>query len=216
VSGSAHPNLTLKGVKARVHPTYVEDGLFEITVGLCFLIGFLSRWTTALQWLAPVLIGIGLPAAKKRIAGLRVGYVDLGGAFKGDRRKQTILGLSLVMVILAALLAGFALARTGHLRSTPGLRLGVAIFMGVFCGGLFTGMALAYGLTRFYLYAAPFLVCTAILPLLNHPLSAIASLLPIVGVMVVTVGVGRLARFLHKHPRLPEAAASENGEGRNA
>ncbi|MBN1402011.1 MAG: hypothetical protein JXA74_14310 [Anaerolineae bacterium] len=211
MSGNVHQKLALKGVKARVHRTYFEDGLFEITVGLCFLVGFLSRWTTALSWLAPVLIGIGLPAAKKRIAGPRVGYVDLGGAFKGDRRKQTVLGLALVAIIVGLVATGWALARAGHLRSTPTLRLGVALFMGLFCGGLFAGLATAYGVRHFWGYAGVFLLCTAALLFVQAPLPVIGTLLMVMGFLMLAVGGGRLVRFLRRYPRPAGAAALRDG-----
>jgi hypothetical protein len=190
----------VKQARRTTQRIYYEDGLFEIAVGLCLLVGMAARWAPYLGWLSPILIGVALPAAKKRIAGPRVGYVELGGVFRNDRRKQTIFGVGVVAGMLALLAAGWLLSRSGHLGSTDTIRTGAAVLVAMVCAALFLGLGIPRHVRHFCWYGVVFLLAGMALPFVPRPLPTIWGLLLALGALILVVCITRVARFLRRHP----------------
>jgi hypothetical protein len=176
-----------------------DDGLIDVMAGLAlFLIGFL--WVTQdsmySPFVAPLLVPVWI-GARRKISEPRIGIVNFS-AERVAKESKKMLGLFLFGVLTLVIgVAWFFLGRHGDTILTlpavnvvAGLPAGLLAIPAIIVG-------FAYGLRRFFGYAAALLVAAVPVAILDlHPGWA---LIP-GGVLGIMVGSSLLLRFVRKYP----------------
>jgi len=210
-------NMDLKVIKRRVFAASLQDGLWELALGLSLALTgclLLVPDTSFILWYLPwVLMTMFLPAAKKRYVAPRVGYVSLAP------KRKSIVGLTVALTL--TFLLGLVVFLLFETRSMPGwLDSSLqtlfefeqwAAVIGVFLAGMLGLSALRSGTTRFYAFALLSGVGALVVSVLSVSPGMRATLLFVgAGSVMMVSGVIVFAGFLGRNP-LP---AEDGADGR--
>jgi len=183
------------------------DGINDISLGLTMILLSLYPFTrevfgvgfNILFFFAVLGIIIWLQVKfKSRLGPERIGVVNFGQ--KAQKRKKIAVLITSLLVLSTA--GTWYLSSQGYSLSTPmwmGL-YGFDILIALVILGIFSAMAYALDLTRFYFYGL--LLSFAFLDLVPASLQDVAVQIPmgVAGLVIVAVGIGLLVRFLEKYP----------------
>lgn len=196
------PDVNLKGIQRKVYMSFLEDGVWDIFLGL-FVLGWgLTILTegTFLPALSFVVLYSTVWGIKRWLTYPRIGYVRLSSATRRRIKSRAVFFLAAVL-LLGAL--------TGVLMGTgAGPRLLYELFPLLFNGMLAAIVCIAaywVGAMRFYFYAAIIFLAAVI-----HVWVGVDWEWGFIGAgsIIAVAGVAIMAIFLRKYPKTAEQGDS--------
>jgi len=190
---------SLDQIEKQAYQAIWEDGLIDIFVGLAlFLIGvlWLSQDSAYGSFVAPILVPFWV-VARKRISEPRMGVVNFSTERVASDNKK-LLGLFLigVMTLVIGVAWYFVGQHGGFFATLRGTNV-IAGLPAVLLAIPATIVALAFGLRRFFVYAAVLLISA--LPVIFLDLRPGWALVPS-GAWCIVAGGVLLTRFVRKYP----------------
>jgi hypothetical protein len=192
--------LDLDQIERSVFRHYLQDGLFDILMGVYFLfVGLaLPSGPVAVFVVLPIFVFVPLMRwLKKRVTYPRAGFVELR---EGDPQPVPyfVLGsFALGLVVLVIVLVGLGVIGDPALwyRWMP-------ILFGTGISGMLLGLGLRVGLPRYYVEAGVALIGgpIATLPVLSEKLGNLGLFFAAIGALVLIGGILTLVRFILQHP----------------
>ena len=194
------------------------NGLNDISLGLVMILLSLYPYTREVFGVAVnilfffAVLGLIIWLQVKYKAQLgpdRIGLVNFGE--KAQKRMKIAFLITSALVMLTVLT--WVLSTKGYFLPTPSWlgAYGFDILIGVIILAIFSAMAYALELTRFYFYG--FLLAFAFMDIVPASLKDVTIQLPlgIAGLIIVAIGISLLMRFLQKYPVANAEEGLENG-----
>ncbi len=194
------------------------DGTADISLGLVMILLGTYPLTRELFGVAFnmlfffVVLGIIIFAqirVKARLTPSRIGLVNFGE--KTQKRMKVAVLITSLLVFLTA--GTWYLSSQGYMLPKGSIMgsYGFDILIAVIILAIFSAMAYALELTRFYFYG--FLLAFSFLDIVPASLKDVAIQLPlgIAGLIIVAIGISLLMRFLQKYPVANAEEGLENG-----
>lgn len=197
---------SLKQLERRAYRSTFEDGIYDIQFGLIFLIlssisllasAGISRFAAYTLFIIPIL----LPLAGKRLITIpRMGAVEFGEKRKSKRRVALVIAAAVLLLMLPLIIA---IAGKG-VSGIVGWQLVALLALPVLAVGVY-----AMDFPRLWIYAALLIAGIAesefLITRIGRPYNDLVAFgLP--GVVIVSIGLNLLVRFVQKYPRSrPEA-----------
>ncbi|MFH2055172.1 MAG: hypothetical protein ABIJ61_04375 [bacterium] len=192
---------SLKSIERRAYRSTFKDGVYDIAMGLVFLI---LAWIPTLESLgvsrflayALLIVPAGFAlAAKRSLAVLRLGVVEFGPRRKTRRLWYLAIG-GVVLILTLPLMIMIAA------RGIPAERLWLMI--AAFAAPLVAIAVLALEFPRFFLYIALLFAGVVeaefLLEYLGAPLNSIVSF-GVPGLAILLIGISLLVKFLRDYPK---------------
>lgn len=197
---------SLKEIERRAYRSTFEDGIYDIVIGMLFLI---------LAWI-PIFESAGIPGlygyalllglapvpwlGKRFITIPRLGAVEFGEKRKTRRRFSILIGIGTIVLILPLLIMMFSNGFPGGSTwRTVGLAMAPILAIAVYF----------MDYPRLYIYAALLLFCVleaeVLLSYVGTPLNFFISF-AIPGVAILGLGLKLLLGFMRKYPRPTQEA----------
>jgi len=190
---------SLDQIERQAYQAIWEDGLIDIFVGLAlFLIGvfWVSQDSAYGSFVAPILVPFWT-VARKRISEPRMGVVNFSTErVASDNKKLLSLFLFGVMTLVIGVAWYFVGQQGGFFAALRGTNI-IAGLPAALLAFPATIVAFAFGLRRFFVYAAVLLISA--LPVIFLDLGPGWAFVPS-GVCCMAMGGGLLVRFVRKYP----------------
>lgn len=185
--------INLKEMENKAYRIYcVEDGLFDIFLGLIFVTGAIRSLTDNVLFTLGVAVAvIFYMLAKKYITNPRIGRVKFG-RFGGSRQ------FNIMLVLLVSITATVALLSLSLSGLGPAGTFAFP-FVAVLLVVVFSALAYFLCFKRLYAYGLMFGVSEVIWNTYGVPLGPMANL--VTGSIIMTIGLVYLHRFLRKYPK---------------
>ncbi len=183
----------LKSIRKNIYQTYFSDGIWDLVIGLIYLIAGLGVWINQNFWYFFPIILMVLPLILKRLITLpRMGHIQ----FKQSKK----LWISILFFVIEAILFVFlyfisANNTTGNpliLWLTQNLFVIIGLLIGLFF--VLTGKTLYF--KRLYLYA----VITLIGFSLMFRVIPAGIMLTVLGVVITVISLIVIRNFIRYHP----------------
>lgn len=202
-----NPQESLKTIERRAYRSTFDDGIYDITFGLGFLI---LAWIPVLESLGVsrflgyllFLIPVAFPwPAKRLITVPRLGMVEFG-----DKRKARSRILLWILAAVVFLTLPLIIMIIGN-----GVSAGQTwLFIAAIAAPVFAIAVYIMDFPRMYLYAAVLAVgilqSEFLIPYVGTPLNVVLSF-GIPGILILLLGISLLVRFLRKYAKpAPEAS----------
>lgn len=212
--------LNLKEIERRAFRSTFQDGLWDIYLGLLLLamaIGaLLSDLGATPSPLVRQLIYVGLIALSVLVLwrGKKVITIPRMGLIKFGPRRRKKLGKVTIVLGISVLLGLFCFVVAANLRDNPPewLKFGFPAVWAVNCLVVFSLMAYFLDFPRLYfygvLYAVPLTLDSVLKRGIGSDLTFIAFGIP--ALVILSIGVGLLVRFLRRYPVPAEETVNVN------
>jgi hypothetical protein len=197
-----------------------SDGLADISLGLVMILLSLYPYTREVFGVAVnilfffAVLGtiIWLQVKfKGQLGPDRIGLVNFGE--KAQKRMKIAVLITSLLVFLTAVT--WYLSSQGYMLPKGSIMgtFGFDILLAVIILAIFSAMAYALELTRYYFYG--FLLAFAFMDIVPASLKDVTIQLPlgIAGLIIVAIGVALLVRFLDKYPTANAEEGLDNGRG---
>jgi hypothetical protein len=194
-------NLNLEVMRKKIYKTYFSDGIWDIVLGMVYLIFGLGVLITQDIWyLFPILITLPL-ALKRSVSEPRVGTLQ----FKKSQKTR----LLLLYFLFSFLVLGFVIF-LGILNPSGDMVIRWLTINLFFIVGLIIAVILAlvgwlFNFSRMYLYAILNLIGFALI----GKVTSVGVILTILGTIFTVIGLIVLRNFVKFHPKLDLSEDSE-------
>ena len=201
-------NIDLEKLEKKAAATIFQDGIFDISLGHVLVAFGIASWlygiindtlSTILALVIYLAVIIPLYFVNFFVTRPRLGVVKFGI----KRRRRSVLVLTLVSILLIANIVIFILIFTDVIQFNGQGYLFAAIF-GLIPLVIFTGMAYFLSFRRLYIIGPLFSIAFFLKEILKlQGLELISNIVFTgIGVIIVTVGIVYLIRFLKKYPKV--------------
>ncbi|NHJ03286.1 MAG: hypothetical protein EAX90_00520 [Candidatus Heimdallarchaeota archaeon] len=210
-------NIDLEKLEKKAAAAIFQDGIFDISLGHALIAFGIASWlygvvpetlSTILGIVIYLAVIIPIWFVNFFVTRPRLGIVKFGI----KRRRRSTLVITIVSITLIANIVIFILLFTDVIQFNGQLYLLAAIF-GLIPLVIFTGMAFFLSYNRLYVIGPLFSVAIFLKEFLTlQDLELISNIVYTgVGVIIVTIGLVYLIRFLKKYPKV-EVDSNEFGE----
>jgi hypothetical protein len=199
--------INLQEIERKVYLSYQNDGVWDIFLGLFFLVeGILFVFDAAM--FMGIFPAVMIPVAvmiRKSFTTPRIGYAEFSPVRKLKEKKSRItLSVLLSMTMILGLVAFWAFTGNSEWQTWV-KKLGIIPF-GFVIAVVLGAAGLMFGLKRFVYYAIFILMVFVFGHLLNLRIRVYFIFM---GVIFSVIGVVMLARFLQRYPKPKKGVADE-------
>ncbi len=191
-------NLNLKDVEKKIYISFLQDGLWDIAVGI-MVFAFGLELLLDYFYLAGIIAlpFILLPSLKKKITLPRMGYVQFNPERKRWIRFWNIMvsvvlsGTAFLGVVMMIIFTGEFPAMREWVQHYGGITAALIVALGAYSAGQVTGVQ------RYSWYAGLAILLLALFLIFPIP----GELFPVIlGLVIIATGVILLIRFIRKYP----------------
>ncbi len=190
----------VRAIEKRIMTTFHADGIMELFIGLMLSLIWIAKYFDSVVFIAimPALMIPVVRKLKRKITFPRIGYVDVQG-LSGKRSRLKI--LFLVGTILLGICFAFAINSGSISQETKeAISSAIPFIFSLFFLALFIFLGTVFGAKRFYVYG---LLSLILINGANFVGVSPMKSLSIIGIIVLSMGIFTMTRFLRENPILP-------------
>lgn len=187
-------NLNLKEMRKKIYKTYFSDGIWDIVLGMVYMIFGLGVLITQDIWyLFPVLITLPL-ALKRSVSEPRVGTLQ----FKKSQKTRLLLLYFLFTFLVLGFVLFLGIINPSGDTLIRWLTVNLFFIIGLIIAGILGLVGWLFNFNRLYFYAIMNLVGFALV----GKITTVGVILTVLGSIITIFGLIVLRNFMKYHPKL--------------